>query len=653
MYLFHFFLTTLEILKKAMNEGYVSLNNIKMVICGPPAVGKTAFKDLLLGKSAPLEHNSTGIARPIQAIQITANPEDKDGEYMWKEASKDDLLRMLSEAIEKVGTTPSHEEESSTTSDTPSPAHGAASSQEDTTSIQPLPEDTTAPEVSLPTAQASNDTPHQPTTKATTPPTTSEATTTPPSASEATTTPLTTSEATTTPPSASEATTDSEVDELLQNLCRRIRDVKGSQSQKLLEATWIHLLDSGGQPQFTDLLPMFVRDNSLYIIVMNLEATKSLGDKPKIVYSINGEKVSAQKEMTMTTLQIIENSVRSIVAAPRDKEAAETSSSTDDESKPMFVILATHIDKLQSEDLLEARLKEYNEKIQKQLHKFHNHFIFYKPNELIFPVNNLCDKNRHQEAAEIRNRLMPQFDEKPKRKKKIPIRWYIFYILMKRKASKEKKHGMISFKDCKDIGEGCDMAKEEVKKCLEYLDLMRLCIFYPDANVVFTDPQFLIECLSKIVQVSFVDYRKLQKILPKGFSLSKKAADSLKKDGIFDESLLDNLELTFIPGLFSKSNLLNLLQHFNVISLIEADGANDDRQYFMPILLPPERLTEEQKARLKEKHNPLQITFKDIVFSKVSFIFSLSIYFSFYNAGFISNDGSVSIKPQSEASFLY
>ena len=87
-------------LKKGMEEGYVSLNNIKMVICGPPFVGKTAFKHLLLNKPPPLKHNSTPIAaRPIQAIERIAA-----GDNTWEEANEEDLLHMLSDAIEKKNT---------------------------------------------------------------------------------------------------------------------------------------------------------------------------------------------------------------------------------------------------------------------------------------------------------------------------------------------------------------------------------------------------------------------------------------------------------------------------------------------------------------------------------------------------------------------
>ena len=583
-----FFLTTLEVLDKAMKEGYVSLNNIKMVICGPPAVGKTAFQDLLLNKPPPQKYKSTGIAaRPVRAVQIAGNED-------WKEAKEDDLLNtIIYDAIKKAGTTSSPEEESSTTSDIPSPAHEAVSSQEDTTSIEPSPEDTTAPVVSLPTAQASNDT-------------TSEVTN---------------------PQQNSEDTTRSKDDNLLECLKKLANAKRSKEPQELLKATWIHLLDSGGQPQFTDLLPMFVRDNSLYIIVM--KATESLHNKPAFFYSIDDKPVRGPNDLTMTNLEIIENSVRSIVAAAP--------------SKPMFAILATHIDRLPPISL-EVGLKKYNKKILERLDKFRDHFIFYeyKSNELIFPVNNLCGKDRQVKSTEIRNRLMSQSNEMSwshEKEEPIPIRWYVFNILMKEKALKAK-HGIISINTCKDIGQVCGMTETIMVSCLKYLDSMRLCIYYHEVlpNVVFIKPQFLIDCVTKIVQVSFDD--NLQKKLPKG------AYESLI-NGVFKKSLLKDLELVLIPKLFDEFNLLTLLQRLNVISQIKADNTNDDDdQYFMPILLPIERLTKEQKDYLKEKNDLLHITFKDKIFPNVSFIFCCQFISLLLFKGFISNNSCVSIMPQ-------
>ncbi|XP_019862686.1 PREDICTED: uncharacterized protein LOC109591390 [Amphimedon queenslandica] len=369
---------------------------------------------------------------------------------------------------------------------------------------------------------------------------------------------------------------------------------KRERPQMLHEATWIHLLDSGGQPQFTDLLRMFVRGNSLYIIVMKV--TESLHDKPTFVFSIEGKPLNAPKEMTMTNLQIIERFVRSVAATSRE-----------DNSEPAFAIVATHCDQrskykqfLGSEESIEMK----NKTLQSHLSDFLHLFVFYNHNsdELIFPVNNLCQENREKLSADICNRLVSDV----RFNINIPVRWYAFDLDIKNEASKET-HGMISLESCYSIGQRLEMDKEEVERCLIYLDSMRLCIYYHKLlpHVVFTNLQFLIDCLSNIVCVSFVD--KLKKILPNGTIISEKIIHLLRYNGTFDQTLLDSLGLTFIHNLFSKKDLLLLLQKFRVISSIETP--QDDAKYFIPILLPAESLSEKSKNLIATNSVPLFITF--------------------------------------------
>ena len=550
-------------LQEGMEEGYVSLNNIKMVICGPPFVGKTAFKHLLLNKPPPLKHNSTPIAaRPIQAIERIAA-----GDNTWEETNEEDLLHMLSNAIEKEtipGIVPNW--------------YGIAATTPDQTNDEKDHNVPSSPHVDIP---AKNSAPLAlPAQKEFLPSTYKSY--------------------------ASLGAKAMKNDYVLKKIAEQLASSKERKgSQRLLEATWIHLLDSGGQPQFIDLLHMFMRDNSLYIIVMKV--TESLHDKPMFVYSLNGSPLSVPQEITMTNLQIIESFVRSVAVASRYKT-----------TKPAFAIVATNCDRSKFRRFvgLDEKLKTKNKVLQECLSEFLDLFIFYNhdSNELIFPVDNLCRWNRQKISTDIRSRLLCSRSD-ISFNVKIPIRWYVFDLNMKKEASTET-HGIISLESCFDIGREFGMDKPEVKYCLNYLDSMRLCIYYPNIipDVVFTSPQFLIDCLSNIVRVSFVD--DLQQILPKGVSLSDETVQSLKRDGVFNELLLDSLGLTFLPSLFSKSNLLSLLRHFRLISPIKA--ACDVHQYFIPVLLPAERLTEEQKAIFGSSLDPLIITFKGQLVLQVS-----------------------------------
>ena len=566
-----FFIDAHLALEKAMDEGHVSLEIIKMVICGPPCVGKTAFKALLLNNPRPLKHHSTPIAtRPVQAIERIAA-----GEKVWVEVTEEDLILMLCDTIEKQTKkdTAYMLEEPDSDAITPLPC----ASQTNTTSS------TSISASSLPTTQASTSLP------------TAQASTSSPKAQAST--PLHVQAPTPQVPKVIDKASKKILDKLSST-----KEIKGLQN--LLEATWIHLLDSGGQPQFTDLLRMFVRNNSLYIIVMNV--TESLHDKPTFIYSINGEPVSTPKKLTMTNLQIIENFVHSITSVSRGN------------GRPAFVIVSTHCDKSKFRRFigLDETLKAKNQLLQECLHDFLDLFIFYnrKSNELIFPVDNLCLINRTKISSELRMRLLSSrpdiiFNIK------IPVRWYVFDLNIKEEASKET-HGMISLESCYAIGNRFSMSTTEVDQCLIYLDSMRLCIYYPNIlpHVIFTSPQFLIESLSNVVRVSFVD--DIQQLLPEGVTLSDDTILSLKRDGVFGESLLDNLGLTFIPNLFTKSDFLSLLQLSRLVSPIKA--AHNAPQYFIPTLLPAERLTKEQKKTFSTIADPLLITFNKKLVLQVS-----------------------------------
>ena len=586
-------------IEKGMEEGYVSLKIIKMVICGPPCVGKTAFKDLLANRPPPFSHHSTPIAaRPIQAIERIAA-----GGKVWKDITEEDLLQLLTDIIRNVEKKGPELKSfhSFVMVDLPSEASKSQPITSITTdSISALSQKSPQPTTSEALSK------HQPLISSTA------------NSDDL----LLYDEADSLSLSIDEDEPVSlphlDFDILSEDFIKHFSSPKRKKGSRMLhEATWIHLLDSGGQPQFTDLLRMFVRGNSLYVIVMKV--TESLHDKPTFVYSIDGKALNTPKEMTRTNLQIIERFVRSVAATSRGQIG--------DNSEPAFAIVATHCDQSKFKRFLglKERMKEKNETLLSCLNEFLDLFVFYNrdSDELIFPVDNLCQWNRDKISADIRHRLVSSRSD-IRGRINIPVRWYVFDLHIKEEALKET-HGMISLESCYNIGHKLGMKKTDVNECLVDLDSMRLCIYYPNrlSHVVFTNPQFLIKCLSDIVHVSFVD--DLKQILPMGVSLSNESIESLRKYGVFEESILNNLGLTFISGLFSKEDLISLLLHFRVISAIK-----NTPRYFIPILLPVEHLSKEQKAQFSRNIDPLLITFNKNVVLQVSHCASIHLTCNYF-----------------------
>ena len=97
----HFFYIGLrKLFKKGLYKGKVYLRNMRLVLMGPPCIGKTSFKSLLFNWPAPRVHHSTALAtRPVRAFERVA--EKKKGK-IWDRVTRRDLLKMLSDSIRSI-----------------------------------------------------------------------------------------------------------------------------------------------------------------------------------------------------------------------------------------------------------------------------------------------------------------------------------------------------------------------------------------------------------------------------------------------------------------------------------------------------------------------------------------------------------------------
>ena len=574
------------ILTRGLQEGYVFITSMKLVIMGPPCVGKTAFKSLLFNWPPPKSHHSTAIAaRPIRAIERVA--ERNEGK-IWEMITGSELLKMLSDAMcalddpANVENYPSKNEEYPKNDDTSKTSleyvdHSAAIATSKINTVE-----TTQPE-GLSSSSAS------------------------PTGIDNTTEEVT-----------SKSKLIPNVDAYSQDILSFLASRK--KSEQLHKATWIHLLDSGGQPQFADISRAFLRGNVVNIIVTKL--TEGLSDKPCFFYSLNGKILNQPTELQMTNLQLIEHFVRSLAASKNTIVAEGKKAIT---SKPRFVIVGTYLDQTKSmfkKQVVKESLDEKNAQLLSTLADFRDYLIFYNDtsNELIFPVDNLCRFNRKKISSTIRQRIMSQ--ENVGITVPIPVRWYMFEINTKDEASKED-HGIISLKSCYDIGVKLGMERSEVENCVSYLDSLTLFLSFRKVlpNVIFTNPQYLLDTLSAFVRFSFVD--SVSDILPNSSSALRHVQRVLREDGVFEEFLLDELSLTFVPSVFTKEDLLKLLEYLNIIApLTTSDSV---KRYFIPIVLPPCQMTEEDKTSFKRSCDPVIIEFTNKVVPQVRHIYIITL----------------------------
>ena len=405
--------------------------------------------------------------------------------------------------------------------------------------------------------------------------------------------------------------------------------ITGTVSDDLIKSTWIHVTDSGGHPHFSDISRAFVRGNSVNVIAFKL--TESLNTKPKFVYSIDGKVLSQPSHLQMSNLELILHFVRSIVASKYRLRSGFSSVAF----KPYIVVLGTHYDHAKIRQWVPGvqTLQQKNAILLEALKEFKDHLIFFNEaaKELIFPIDNTCSRNRAQLSSDIRSRIMQRdlgF------RVDIPIHWYMFELKIKEMVA-TSTHGIVTIDSCNELGAKLGMGPFDVIRCLDYLASLTLFLHVPAVpHVIFTNPQFILDIISEVVSVSFIEYSGTP--LPPGIQ------SSLRDKGQFHESLLDVLQLPFDPPHFTKQHFLTLLIYTCVIARIE--GGN----YFIPIVLPTRQLTYEEKDQYRQCCEPLIMTFECNIVPQVNHNYSI---FTLIITGCVPNTCCVIIK-QTEASIV-
>ena len=552
---------------------------------GPPAVGKTAFKSFLFNLMTSVEkHHSTPISTvPVRAMLTSRMTELNDGKWLDIDNDPEQLFHMLADVIKYLALPNEVEaiDEGSITESMP---------PVDTTPPAAVDGDDTTPVVTPP---AEVDVPTE----------SNEPVSTGTIAQQSVASPVTAT--------ATHATLNpAEVQDIVDLLPK----VKGS--GELLDTKWIYLLDTGGQPQFADVSRPFIRANSVYFILHKL--IEKLSERPDFCYSENGEPLATPCKIYMTNLQLIKHFVCSIISSKYEEGAVEDESSSI--VQPLLSIIGTYEDKyqeLKKKNKAPESIEEKNQILRQELKKFQNHFIFHSlsSDKLIHPVNNLCTgSERTQASLDLRKKLLLDIQSRLKHKKvKIPVHQYLFDILVKNqaKSSGKESHGVLTLEECNNIGMKLGI---DVKDALKFFDSLNLYLYFADfqplQHVVFTNPQYLLKLLSQLIQVSFID----QPSIPTSDCLK------LKNMGMFDDSLVDQLNLQFVPPHFTKEHFLKLLKHIRIIASVSST------QYFLPVALPPDELSLDKKQQLfANTCDPLFVKFNCNIVPQVSTVITNTI----------------------------
>ena len=513
-----------------MREGRTKVLIIKALITGPPGVGKTCIRHLLLGLPPPPSRTSTPLAtRATRAISFYRIKADGSGDVTWTELDDDTYLKYIAEEVKMIELNPSH-------------------------AVPPQPATSTTPAATESSAQEPSDVDH-----------------TPPVLSPAI--PLVSSS------SLEESVDDANINPL--PVPPKVEGIASDVVNKLItdpdiskennkKKTFVHLIDSGGQPSFISLVPAFVRGSTVNIVPSKLN--HSINDKLQYEYVKDDQHLRKPTLLEKSQLEFIEELIRILTSVKHSKEGSGQGS-----SEPKFLLIGTHADKHRR--LFDQTLSGKNRWLKNSLGELKSMCIkVNREGDILLPINTRVEKGRSEVASYVRQKIMDACSDA---EVDIPTRWYVFELEVSGKAKKEGR-SVLGLAECIEVGRNLSMGEEDVMAALVFLDGAALCLYFQAAapHLVFTDPQAILSEVTEILNLGIIDLHLIPSHYP--------GIDMLREQGLFNKKLVDIVCSKYRVNeegkcSYSVDDFLSILQHLLIIAPVCIDG---EELFFIPSILP-------------------------------------------------------------------
>ena len=386
----------------------------------------------------------------------------------------------------------------------------------------------------------------------------------------------------------------------------------------------INFLDTGGQPEFVNILPAVSSSIALTFIVFNL--SEGLNSLVHVKHNVRGEPSFEPYHLDCTNLEFIkhlmvssENFNKNI--APSLKSIQREDGSND--SKICYV--GTHaMDSKEEVQKIDGQLSSVANEL-----KLHRRSFWSSPKEplkRLFPIDMFKDQESFEDVIEdIRDKIQKQVQRRDYFE--VPITWLIFLLKLQRLCN-VKKVCYISYQKAVDVWNEDNVSENQFgAKSNEYLhedqhksvsqenfDVLNILLFFHFMGMlfyyhkvkgmcdfVFVDRQWLFEKLTELVEIKFT----------KSYNKNDVSAEDVEKftmEGRLSINIIKNLKIN-LQGI-EPLHFINLLDHLNIVAPLD----RKQRDYFMPCVLPSFPLAKTAE-KLDEfygniQHAPLLVGFK-------------------------------------------
>ena len=370
--------------------------------------------------------------------------------------------------------------------------------------------------------------------------------------------------------------------------------------KKSIPKTWdiFTILDTGGQPEFINMLPAINSSTAITFVIINLSDGKNSLSAPIIAkYDKKGYDYEQYKlgYSNKDLLNCLLSSVKVAALKKDDFHPDIIKKVTEDKHpKPVVYIIGTCADVLKAKigERYDQEIKDIDKEIKKLVNSIkHDQMLVFQCNDskrYINPIDNTVPRvpkdeiihhnsgiqNIQRDTRDTISVIHERSNEilRDKAQYEIPISWFILELEL-RKNDKV----CISLEDVQDI---CNkilpshrqMKLPQIIQVLKFYHQYGMLLYFDEVvgmnKFVITNPQWLFINLTKIIMCKFEQ---------NATNLYRSEIIERMENGICDMELFQNLKLD-LQGIKLES-FLNLLVHIKVIAPM-------DNGYFIPNILP-------------------------------------------------------------------
>ena len=330
------------------------------------------------------------------------------------------------------------------------------------------------------------------------------------------------------------------------------------------------LLDCGGQPQFLEILPRFIGGMSLGILVIDL--SMCLDEHPlSYFYGEDGEPVGEGVKSSMTNEQLFRLFLQMIASQSQEHR------------KTKFLIVGTHRDEEENSvgETREQKEKKIADIITFSGMKENVIYTDQSHEHIIFAVN-----AKHPEECDIdlgHKIMMEVMNESRARHVSIPLKYLNLDLTLKHLSTTEK----LAFSVDEVFGLMTRYFKdyESLKSGLKFLNETFRVFYFSKLELVFGEPQLLLNFISKIIV-----YHIELSTNPNKTVASDGTWKCFKEEGIITEEILKHF-LKICKASLSVRIVVEVLETLLIICKV------DEEKYLMPCLLTTTTVSVAQSSK--------------------------------------------------------